>query len=62
MRDGSRRVLEISEVDGIKDGEIQLNTLYRFTTSAEDGERHGRLVHTGNSLLNTVKLEMKGCV
>ena len=31
LRDKSRRVLEISEVDGFMDGEIVLHTLYRFT-------------------------------
>lgn len=30
LRDKSRRVLEISEVDGFMDGEIVLHTLYRF--------------------------------
>ncbi len=30
LRDGSRKVLEIDEVTGIKDGQTQLNTLYQF--------------------------------
>lgn len=53
LNDNSRRVLEISEISGIRDGEIQLNQLYRFTGS--DG-----LVATGSSLINTAKLEMRG--
>ena len=50
---GSRRcVLEISEVAGIKDGEIQLNQLFRM-------EDDGCLHKTGNSLINTTKLVMR---
>ena len=30
LRDKSRRVLEIAELDGVKNGEIQLRILYRF--------------------------------
>lgn len=31
IRDKSRRVLEITEIDGIQDGEIKMHTLYEFT-------------------------------
>ncbi len=41
LRDKSRRVLSVSEVAGMKDGEIQLNKLYEF---AETGERCGKIV------------------
>lgn len=41
LRDGSRKVLEIVEVGGNMDGEIQLNPLYRF---AEDEGSSGRTV------------------
>ncbi len=34
LRDRSRRVLEISEVLGYEDGEVKLNTLYRFEEEA----------------------------
>jgi len=34
LRDKSRRVLEVSEVDGFMDGEIVLHTLYRFEETA----------------------------
>ncbi len=40
IRDRSRKVLEIAELDGLKDGEIRLNVLYRF---AETGEREGKV-------------------
>lgn len=56
LRDGSRRLLEISEVRGLVQGEIGLRTLYRFS---EKGERNGRIVGTWTQegeLENTEKL------
>lgn len=53
LHDSRRCVLEISEVAGIKDGEIQLNQLYSF-------ESDGCLHKTENSLINTTKLRMRG--
>lgn len=41
LRDKSRKLLEISEVDGIVDNQIVLNTLYRFK---EVDEVNGRIV------------------
>lgn len=41
LRDKSRRVLEITEVLGLKDGEIQLNSLYKFI---ELGEENGKII------------------
>ncbi len=41
LRDKSRKLLEISEVDGIEDGMIRLNPLYKFK---ELEERNGRIV------------------
>lgn len=38
LRDNSRRVLEISEVDGVKDGEICLNPLFRFEETTASGK------------------------
>ena len=43
LRDKSRKLLEICEVVGIKEGEIQLNPLYRFK---ELNEVDGRIVGT----------------
>lgn len=40
LRDKSRKVLEIAELDGVVDGEIRLNTLYRFV---ETGEKEGNI-------------------
>jgi pilus assembly protein CpaF len=40
FRDSSRRVSEICEVSGIRDGEVEVNTLFRFV---ERGEEKGRI-------------------
>ena len=57
LRDKSRRVLEISEIDSITDGEIKLNSLYHFEESGvdDDGRILGQLVKTG-TLRHTQKL------
>ena len=62
LRDKSRKVLEIDEVCGIDQGEIVLRPLYQFReTENSTGERvEGRLMTTGNSLLNRRKLVMAG--
>ncbi len=61
LRDRSRRVTEISEVVGMKDGEVVLNPLYQFREKEERaGEIIGLLESTGNHLLHTEKLSMAG--
>lgn len=49
MRDKTRKILEIVELDGFADGEIKLHTLYRFCESGEDekGMVLGELVKKG---------------
>ena len=42
LRDRSRRVLEIMEVTGFSDGEIQLNPLYRFMERRDADEEKER--------------------
>ena len=42
LRDKSRKVLEIMEVEGFAEGEIALNPLYRFVETGEDAE--GRIM------------------
>lgn len=39
LRDRSRKVLEISEVAGLEQGEIRLKTLYRFQERRRDGKK-----------------------
>ena len=59
-RDRSRKVMEISEVVGIKDGQILLSTLYRFRETGEtDGKIEG-IWEKENDITNTVKFEMAG--
>ncbi|MBQ9612664.1 MAG: CpaF family protein [Lachnospiraceae bacterium] len=41
LRDRSRKLLEISEIDGVRDGNIALRTIYRFR---EEGEKDGRVI------------------
>ena len=62
MRDGSRKVLDISEVMGFEDGEIRLNRLYIFEESggSGDGRVIGSLKRTENRILNTLKFKMAG--
>ena len=63
LRDRSRKVLEIAEVTGMRDGQITLSTLYRF---AETGEENGKIAGTWNrekEITQRVKFEMAGiCV
>lgn len=47
MRDGSRRVIEIAELDCVRDGRILTNPLYRHDSGL-----------TGNKLIHTEKLEV----
>lgn len=61
LRDRSRRVTEISEVIGIRGGEVMLNPLYRFRETGESGGRViGSLEPCGNPLQSADKLHMAG--
>jgi len=62
FRDRSRRVTEIAEITGISDGEIQLNSLYRFaeTGTTPEGKVLGGLQPTGQPMQRVWKLEMAG--
>lgn len=62
LRDKTRKVLEIDEVEGIKGGEIILRQLYKFQEmpgSTPDRVK-GMLMPTGERLLHREKLEMAG--
>lgn len=63
LRDKSRKVLEIVELDGMEDGEIRLHTLFAFEETAgvkENGrEVHGALQRKG-PLLHMEKLRAAG--
>ena len=61
LRDGSRRVLEITEVMGCENGEMKLNPLYVFEEAGQDSEGSivGRLQKRG-TLLHENKLRAAG--
>ncbi|OPA76933.1 pilus assembly protein [Paenibacillus selenitireducens] len=61
LRDRSRRVMDISEVIGLQEGEVVLNSLFQFEECAEkEGKVIGRLQATGSKLVHTQKLGMAG--
>lgn len=64
LPDKSRKVLEISEIEGYINGKIIINPLFKYlinkNDSTTDKESIGKLVPTGNRLKNTMKLEMNG--
>lgn len=63
LKDGSRKVLEIVETDGMKDGEILLHTLFAFEeesdTTQKKSQIYGRLQKKGD-LHHTGKLKSAG--
>ncbi len=63
LRDGSRKVLEISEVLGATNNEIKVNPLFVFREDeeCEKGEKvKGTLVRTGNPFIGTEKMKRAG--
>lgn len=60
LRDHSRKVLEVWELVGLKQGEVQMKLLYMFQ---EEGEEHGRVLgklQKMGELTHTGKLQMAG--
>lgn len=55
MRDHSRRVVEISEIKGVDNGEIRLNRLFEYDPERSRLEKCGRLIHRE-------KLELSGII
>ncbi|WP_026666185.1 CpaF family protein [Butyrivibrio sp. FC2001] len=62
LRDHSRKTMEITEVIGYKDGEIQLNPLFVFEEDENSTMEHvsGSLKRTSNPLKNDFKLRLAG--
>lgn len=62
IRDSSRKVTEIHEVIGMKDGEVHLRPIFLFEEEGESADRQviGSLTYTGNSLVNMHKIRMAG--
>ncbi len=60
LRDKSRKVLQIVEITGCRDGEILMNPLYEFKEDGKSGERVcGRLCKVG-SVVNVEKFRAAG--
>lgn len=59
VRDNTRRIIEISELTGVVNNEIQLNRLYCFEETALDNKNNniGELQATGNKLQQIRKLK-----
>lgn len=60
LRDKSRKILEISELSGIKDGEIQLSPLFVFKETGQISDKIVGTFEKCNSLINTDKLLRAG--
>ncbi|MDD9267841.1 CpaF family protein [Paenibacillus sp. GCM10023248] len=62
IRDSSRKVTEIHEVVGMKNGDVQLQPIFLFEEEGETPDRQvtGTLTYTGHALTNTHKIRMAG--
>lgn len=60
LKDKSRRVLEITEIVGVENGEVVLNPLFEYRIVHNEAGKHGELKRTENRMVNTLKLEMRG--
>ena len=62
LRDNSRKVVAVSEIIGVENGEVILNPLYEFVEEGEgdDGKVIGSLKATGNQLTNNSKIQLAG--
>ncbi|WP_245835735.1 CpaF family protein [Virgibacillus ndiopensis] len=62
LRDNSRKVVAISEVIGVEDGEVMLNPLYDFVEEGEteNGQIIGELKPTGSKLISKSKAQLAG--
>ncbi len=62
MRDKTRKVVEISEVCGLENGEIKLNPIYEFMENEDSSQDCvvGELKRTDNRFINYSKLHSAG--
>lgn len=61
LRDKSRRVLEVSEIGDVEDGQISVYPIFSFQEEGEeDGKVIGQLKATGHRLLATEKCQRAG--
>ena len=60
LRDGSRRIIAISEITGIDQDSIQLQEIFRFSlTKEQDGDGIGSLVPTGLPINRRAKFDLR---
>lgn len=60
LRDGSRRIIAISEITGIDQESIQLQEIFRFSLSQENSKENiGSLTSTGLPLNRRMKFELR---
>ncbi len=61
LRDKSRRVLEVDEVMGVRDGKVVLRPIFVFRETGDERDSlEGKLESTGNELHHTEKLKRAG--
>lgn len=59
LRDGSRKIIAISEVTGLDQENIQLQDVFKFNLSSEDQESVGNLEPSGLPLYGRYKFELR---
>ena len=64
LRNGKRHITQISEVEGVKDGEIVIRDIFKFEygIAGEGDQSLGKLIPTGNLPTFLKKLEDRGVV
>lgn len=60
LKDKSRKVLNISEVIGVRDGEVVLNTLFEYVSDEEKVNQNKGVLRKVNDLINSNKLTSYG--
>lgn len=60
LRDGSRKLLEIAEVQGCEDGEVEISTLYKFEEKGGAGEKVMGTMKKVNEIYHKEKLMAAG--
>lgn len=60
MRDRSRRVIQIAEIDGAENGRVGLRVLYEFREEGEENDKIKGSLMKVNDLKNTEKLVAAG--
>ena len=60
LRDRSRRVLDIMEIDGMEQGEVQMHSLFHFTETGEQGGRIVGVWQMQGKILHQEKLRAAG--